>query len=882
MPKPLDLHVPEGEETIEADVCIVGSGAGGSVIAATLAERGMDVVVLDAAGYFNESDFAQLEFKAYQEMFWRGGPTPTADGNVSLVSGTTLGGGTTINWTNCLRTKDWVRKQWASEHGLDGVDGPDFDGHLDAVWSRLGVTDSCSDLNGPQQRLAEACEALDWSFKRITRNTDPDSYDPESAGFLGFGDQSGSKRSADRTWLADAHADGARLIANCRATRVLVEDGRAAGVEAVYGWADPEGTPVAVTVRAPRVVVASGALESPALLLRSEIGGPATGNYLRLHPTTAVSGVYGDDQRAWWGPPQAALCDEFITAETDGYGPLIETAQYAPGLIGSATPWTSGADHKERMTQFRFTGSFVALTRDHGYGSVGVDAAGEAVPMYSVTDEVDIATMRKGIEGQVRLHETAGAHTITALAAGAPTWRRGDDLESYIAGVTRMPYRMGGHRLFSAHQMGTCRMGQDPETSVADPRGELHDTKGVWIGDASAFPTPSGTNPMITIMALARRTAEAIAEDAGAAGRANSPRRFPLATEAPAAPAPGHPAEPIERDRSSSAASGSSPPARTAIEVLDSTTEQVIGRVPEGTPEDVDRAVAAARKGFEAWSAVPFEDRLDALQGIAAGPRGSRRRARRPDRGRGRDAAGPVAHDPGGAAGDGLRRRRPRSRGEIVWEEQVGQLAGRARADRRGRRDHALELPAAPALRQGRSGARRGLLGGRQAQRGDAAVAPSCWPRSSTSWGCRPASSTSSPASARSSAPRSLPTTTSTWSRFTGSTRAGRMVTEEAAKNVKRVSLELGGKSANVILDDADLKQAVSYGVANCFLNSGQTCSAHTRMLVPREKLAEAEAIASATAEMMAPGDPFEEGSRMGPLVSDAQRDARARVHRQG
>jgi choline dehydrogenase-like flavoprotein len=60
-------------------------------------------------------------------------------------------------------------------------------------------------------------------------------------------------------------------------------------------------------------------------------------------------------------------------------------------------------------------------------------------------------------------------------------------------------------------------MGQDPATSVADPRGELHDTKGVWIGDASAFPTSSGTNPMITIMALARRTAHAIAEDAGAA-----------------------------------------------------------------------------------------------------------------------------------------------------------------------------------------------------------------------------------------------------------------------------------------------------------------------------------------------------------------------------
>ncbi len=107
---------------------------------------------------------------------------------------------------------------------------------------------------------------------------------------------------------------------------------------------------------------------------------------------------------------------------------------------------------------------------------------------------------------------------------------------------------------------------------------------------------------------------------------------------------------------------------------------------------------------------------------------------------------------------------------------------------------------------------------------------------------------------------------------FTGSTRAGKLVSEAAAGNVKRVSLELGGKSANVILDDADLQRAVSHGVANCLLNSGQTCSAHTRMLVPRERLEEAEQVAAATAEKMAPGDPFDPSSRIGPLVSDAQR----------
>ena len=268
-------------------------------------------------------------------------------------------------------------------------------------------------------------------------------------------------------------------------------------------------------MKAPRVIVACGSLESPALLLRSGIGGPAVGHNLRLHPSSVVGAAYGTDQQAWWGPPQAGLCDEF--ADTgEGYGFLIETAQYAPGLIGSATPWVSGQDHKQRMEEFRFTGTFISLTRDRGAGQVIADANGEAVPTYSVTDPLDLENLKRGIEVQVRLHEAAGAHQIGPLAEGAPLWRRGDDLEAFIARVTRIPFRAGGYKLFSAHQMGTCRMGADPESSVAGPYGELHDTKGVWIGDGSAFPTSSGTNPMISIMSLAHRTAEAIADDAGA------------------------------------------------------------------------------------------------------------------------------------------------------------------------------------------------------------------------------------------------------------------------------------------------------------------------------------------------------------------------------
>ena len=504
VPKPIEPLVPDEGQTLEADVVVVGSGSGGSVVAATLAQAGRKVIVLEAGGYHNESDFTGLELPAYQEMYWRGGPTPTADGNVSLQAGTALGGGTVINWTNCLRTYPWVRDQWEREHDLKGVDSSDFDRHLDTVLERIGATDRLSDLNGPQQRMREGCEALGWDFRTVVRNADPDKYAFDTAGGLGFGDQSGSKLSADKTWLLDAVQNGADVLVRTRADRVITEGGRAAGVEATY-----DGR-AKLTVRARQVVVACGALESPALLLRSGIGGPAVGHYLRLHPCVAVFGIYGEDTNAFLGAPHAGLSHEFDNVE-DGYGFLIEGAQYTTGLTGSAVPWTGGADHKEWMTTVRKGASFIALARDRGHGRVVVDQRGEAVPYYAITDELDQRNLRLGVDRLARLHHAAGAVQISYLAEGLPLWRFGDDLDRFVERARLKHLGAGGARLFSAHQMGTCRMGGDPQTSVANPWGELHDTPGVWIGDGSAFPTPSGTNPMVSIMALAHRTAEAMA-----------------------------------------------------------------------------------------------------------------------------------------------------------------------------------------------------------------------------------------------------------------------------------------------------------------------------------------------------------------------------------
>jgi choline dehydrogenase-like flavoprotein len=512
--RPLRIRRPEASEgTIEADVCVVGSGAGGGVVAAELAAAGKSVVVLEAGEYHDDADFDGLELSAYQRMYLNGGPFPTAEGQVSIVAGAGVGGGTVVNWTNCLRTTDHVRAEWASEHGLTDLAESSYDDHLDAVFERLGVNADCSDLNGPHLRLQEACEKLGLDFRTITRNADPSTYTPESAAFMGFGDPSGSKRSTAKTYLLDAQRDGAEILAGARATRILTAGGRASGVEAQ--WGDPaapaeNGAPAKLTVRAPAVVLACGAIESPALLLRSGIGGPAAGAYLRLHPTVAVTAYYDEHQNWMWGPPQAALSHQF--ADTgEGYGFLIESAQATTALFAGAVPWRSGADHKRRMREWAFAAPLIALVRERGHGRVEIDAAGNAVVHYPITDELDRAHLKQGIAQLVRIHEAAGAREIVGSGMRVSDWRRGDDIDAFIAELEGQEIVPREFVTFSAHQMGTCRMGRDPETSVANPWGELHDTPGVWVGDASAFPSASGTNPMATIMALARRTAHAIA-----------------------------------------------------------------------------------------------------------------------------------------------------------------------------------------------------------------------------------------------------------------------------------------------------------------------------------------------------------------------------------
>lgn len=499
-------YAPADGEVLRADVVIVGSGAGGGTIAGVLATAGRSVVVLEMGGITGPRDATQLELPAAVATMYRQGLSLTADSNVGLLAGATLGGGTTVNWQNCVRPSAAVRSQWASL-GLDGLDGPEFDRHLEAVLTRMGATDACSDLNGPHQRMAEGAKALGWSVHAAIRNADPSTYDPATAGFTQFGEPSGSKRGTLTTYLQDAFDLGARIVVHARAEQVCTTGGRASGVAAVY--TDPAtGETRRFQVEAGEVVVACGALETPALLLRSGIGGPAVGKHLRLHPSATVFGVYEASQKAWWGPPQSAVMDEFGNIDGDGYGLLVEGSHFFTGVFAFQLARRNGREHKEAMAKLDRMSPLLFITREHGAGTVTLDAAGEAVHHYSLDDPRDQALYRKGIRVLAELHLAAGAQEIWPNTPLVPVFHRGEDLEGWLALIDQIPIGAGGLTMGSAHQMGSARMGLDPADSVADTSGQLHDVPGVWIGDTSAFPTPSGANPMLTCMALAHRTAE--------------------------------------------------------------------------------------------------------------------------------------------------------------------------------------------------------------------------------------------------------------------------------------------------------------------------------------------------------------------------------------
>jgi choline dehydrogenase-like flavoprotein len=506
-PKPIRTLSVTQDTELTADVVVIGSGAGGAVVAAELAAAGSDVVVLEMGDYLNEADFTGMEAEMTPKLFLGRGTLATSDHGIVVLAGSCLGGGTVVNWSDSLRTPANVLDEWEKKHGMEGVTALAYQQGFELAERRMGVNTLDSVPNENNAALQRGCEALGYHWDPIPRNA---SGCEQRCGGCQFGCPYGRKQTALLTFLQDAHDHGARIIAGCRVERVLVSQGRAAGVDARVARHR-------VVVRSPAVVVAGGGVESPAVLLRSGLDNPNIGRHLRLHPVAVVAGFYDHPIQAWKGSPQTVKTDQFAHLR-GGYGFRLEMAPAHPGIIALGTAWDGARQHKLQMLQAQNAAIFFVLSRDTGEGRVQLDGSGRAVLSYW-PDRENRDFLVRGMQEIAKIAFAGGAVSVSTTHSptlqldsegrkpGAVSPARLDRFVAKIAAHGIAPNRLP---LFTAHQMGSCRLGSNASTSVADPYGQVHGVPGLYVADASGFPTASGVNPMLSVMALAYRVAQRI------------------------------------------------------------------------------------------------------------------------------------------------------------------------------------------------------------------------------------------------------------------------------------------------------------------------------------------------------------------------------------
>lgn len=362
--------------------------------------------------------------------------------------------------------------------------------------------------NGVNQAFLRGCHELGYDCQvapQNLRNTAPES-NPQ---YICLGDRRGNKQSTAVTFLEDASRHGARFVASARVERVLHAGGVVTGAEAIV-----EGRH-RLQVRASTVVVACGSLHSPALLLRSGLRNPNIGKNLRLHPVTGIFAIMPQKVDIHRGAPMTTVSNVGVAGPRgDNYGYKLEIPSVFTGLFASASPWEGGTNFKDKMLNMRRTATAIILQRDIGEaGRVTTDPQGEPRIHYSL-DSRDGESMVDGVIKALRIFAAAGAESVGTSQRGVEVCHLGpegvasEEFAKFEARVRNAGVGEASCPLFSAHQMGTCRMGTSPSHSVVDPDGQTWEIKGLFVADASTFPTASGTNPMMTTLAVAHLLAQ--------------------------------------------------------------------------------------------------------------------------------------------------------------------------------------------------------------------------------------------------------------------------------------------------------------------------------------------------------------------------------------
>lgn len=492
--------IDAGGETLEADVCIIGSGAGGSVLAAGLAQQGHRVVVVEAGPYRQRTDFTLQERDSMRELYQESGGRSTADGAFTILQGRSVGGSTTVNWTSCFRTPDSVLAHWQSEHGLTELTTEALAPHFEAVEERLNIREwPESQANPNNQVLYRGARALGWDVGPIRRNV----KGCANSGYCGMGCPVDGKQAMHVTYLRDAVDAGATVLSEVQVERIEHRGGQAGAVLGrVHRLGEPQPNGPTVRVDAKVVVVSGGAINSPALLLRSGIGaGLPLGKRTFLHPVIAVLGVYAQEIHPWYGAPQTAHSHEFIDRGPGKIGFFLESVPIHPMLAGTAfRPF--GAEQWSLMKDLKRIAGILVLHQDGMLpddigGEVTLDSHGRAQLMYPVREAL--------LEALLPAHMAA---TEMHFAAGAQTVITGHTRSVVMKNATELPvlrsvkYGAMEHSLFTAHQMGGCTMG---EKGVVGMDHRVYGFDNLFVVDGSVLPTSLGVNPSETVYALAHR-----------------------------------------------------------------------------------------------------------------------------------------------------------------------------------------------------------------------------------------------------------------------------------------------------------------------------------------------------------------------------------------